>query len=90
MGKYTSGSHGTFNCKDHVTVKTGNQCRYTRNVSTTKGHTKEYGVDSSPKLTHNDWIREQSEDSDIDLIVQLLNSDKLKKYVAREMDSSGI
>ena len=41
--KYTSGSHGTFNCKDHVVVKTRNQCRYTRDVSTTKGQTKEYG-----------------------------------------------
>ena len=47
-------------------------------------------VDSSPKLTHNDWIKEQSEDSDINHIVQLLKSDKLRKYVAREMDSSGI
>ena len=47
-------------------------------------------VDSSPKLTHNDWIKEQSEDSDINLIVQLLKSNKLKKYVAREGDSSGI
>ena len=47
-------------------------------------------VDSSPKLTYNDWIRQQSEDSDINLIVQLFKSDKLKKYVAREMDSSGV
>ena len=47
-------------------------------------------VDSSPKLTHNNWIREQSEDLDINIIVQSLKSDKLKKYVAREMDSSGI
>ena len=47
-------------------------------------------VNSSPKLTYNYWIRQQSEDSDINLIVQLLKSDKLKKYVAREMDSSGI
>ena len=47
-------------------------------------------VDSSPKLAHNDWIREQSEDSDITLIVQLLKSDKLQKYVARETDSSGV
>ena len=47
-------------------------------------------VDSSPKLTHNDWIKEQSEDLDINQIIQLLKSDKLKKYVAREMDSSGI
>ena len=47
-------------------------------------------VDSSPKLTHDDWIKEQSEDSDINLIVQLLKSDKLKKYVAGETDSSVI
>ena len=47
-------------------------------------------VDSSPKLTHDDWVKEQSEDSDINLLIQLLKSDKLKKYVAREMDSSGI
>ena len=32
----------------------------------------------------------QSEDSDINLIVQLLKSDKLKSYVAREVDSSGV
>ena len=36
-------------------------------------------MDSSPKLTPNDWITEQSEDSDINLIVQLLKSNKLKK-----------
>ena len=47
-------------------------------------------VDSSPKLTHSDWMKEQSEDLDINLIVQLLKSEKLKKYVAREMDSSGV
>ena len=46
-------------------------------------------VDSSPKLTPSDWIKGQSEDSDINHIVQLLKSDKLK-YVAREMDLSGI
>ena len=32
-----------FNFKDHVAVKTSNGCRYTRDVSTTKIHTKEYG-----------------------------------------------
>ena len=47
-------------------------------------------VDSSPKLTHSNWVKEQSEDSEINLIIQLLKSDKLKKYVAREMDSSGV
>ena len=47
-------------------------------------------VDSSPKLMHSDWIKEQSKDSDINHTIQLLKSNKLKKYVAREMDSSGV
>ena len=47
-------------------------------------------VDSSTKLTHDDWVKEQSEYSDIGLLIWLLKSNKLKKYVAREMDSSGI
>ena len=47
-------------------------------------------VDSSPKLTNNDWVREKSEVSDINLIVQLLKSNKLKKYVVRGADSLGI
>ena len=46
-------------------------------------------VDSSPKLT-NDWIREQSGDPSINLIIQLLKSNKLKNCVAREVDSSEI
>ena len=54
MGKYMSQLHGTFNCKDQVTVKTGDQCRHTRDVSTTKGHTKGMVVNNSPKLTPND------------------------------------
>ena len=36
-------------------------------------------VNSSPKLTQKEWIKEHSEDSDINHIVQLLKSDKLKK-----------
>ena len=47
-------------------------------------------VDSLPKLTPSDWIKEQSEDSDINLIVQLLKSDKLKKCVAKGVDSSRV
>ena len=47
-------------------------------------------VHSSPTLTQSDWIEEQSEDSDINCMIQLLKSDKLKKYVAREMDLSGV
>ena len=47
-------------------------------------------MDSSPKLTHCEWIKEQSEDLDINQIIQLLKSNKLKKYVPKEMDSSGV
>ena len=50
---------------------------------------KSMTVDSSPKLAHYDWIKEQSKDSEINHIIQLLKSGKLKKYVARKMDSSG-
>ena len=49
---------------------------------------KSLGVHSSPELTNNDWIREQSEDPNISLIIQLLKSEKLKNYVAKEIDSS--
>ena len=47
-------------------------------------------VDNSPKWTHSDWIKEESKDSDINRVIQLLKSNKLKKYVAKEMDSSGV
>ena len=36
-------------------------------------------VNSSSKLTHNNWIKEQSEDSVINLTVQLLKSDKTEE-----------
>ena len=36
-------------------------------------------VDSSPKLTNNDWIKEQSKDPNINLIIQLLKSGKTKR-----------
>ena len=45
-------------------------------------------VDSFPKLTNNDWVREQSEDPSNGPIIPLLKSDKLKNYVGKELDSS--
>ena len=47
-------------------------------------------VDSSPMLTHGDWVKKQHEDSDIGFLVPLLKADKLKKYVVKEMDSTEI
>ena len=47
-------------------------------------------VNSTPKLTHSEWVKEQHEDSDIGSVIQLLKTDKVGKYVAKEMDSSGM
>ena len=51
---------------------------------------KEMLVNSTLKLTQHEWVKEQHEDLDISATIQLLKSDKLGKYVAKEMDSSGI
>ena len=51
---------------------------------------KEMLVNSTPKLTHNEWVKEQHEDLDIGSVIQLLKTDKVGKYVATEMDSSGM
>ena len=47
-------------------------------------------VNSTPRLTHGEWVKEQHEDSDIGSVIQLLKTDKVGKYMAREMDSSGM
>ena len=45
-------------------------------------------VNSTPKSTHKEWVKEQHEDLDIGSVMQLLKTDKVGKYVAKEMDSS--
>ena len=51
---------------------------------------KEMLVNSPPKLTQHEWVKEQHEDVDISTTIQLLKTGKLGKYIAKEMDSSGI
>ena len=51
---------------------------------------KEMLVNSTPKLTQHEWVKEQHEDVDIHATIQLLKTGKLGKYVAKEMDSSGM
>ena len=46
---------------------------------------KEMLVNSTPKLTHNEWVKEQHEDFDVSSVIQLLKTDKVGKYVAKEM-----
>ena len=47
-------------------------------------------VNSTLKLTWDDWIKEQIEDTDMGKVTQLLKTNRLNKYVAQETDSSGI
>ena len=51
---------------------------------------KEMLVNSTPKLTQHEWVKEQHEDVDIGTTIQLLKNDKLGKYVAKEMDFTGM
>ena len=47
-------------------------------------------VDTTLKLAQNDWIKEQMDDMDVGKVTQLLKTNKLNRYVAQEMDSSGM
>ena len=51
---------------------------------------KEMLVNSTPKLTQHEWVKEQCEDVDISATIQLLQTGKFGKYIAKEMDSSGM
>ena len=48
---------------------------------------KSMTIDTMPKLTQQDWVKEQMEDVDIHKIVQLLKSNQLSTYKAQEIDS---
>ena len=47
-------------------------------------------VDSTTKLSKQDWKREQQVDSDIGPIITLINNKALLQYIANEGDSSGV
>ena len=47
-------------------------------------------VNSTPKLTPHEWVKEQHEDVDIGATIMLLKTCRLGKYVAGEMDSLGM
>ena len=52
---------------------------------------KSMTVDTTLKLTQKDWVKEQMDDVDINKIVkQLLKSNQLSIYKAREIDSSAV
>ena len=49
---------------------------------------KSITIDTTLKLTQKDWVKEQTDDVDVNKIVQLWKSNKLSTYMAQEMDSS--
>ena len=63
--------------------------RDTRAVFAVKCSTGGMLVNSTPKLTQSEWVKQQHDDSDIGSVIQLIKTDKVGKYVAKETDSSG-
>ena len=51
---------------------------------------KSMTIDTTPKLTQNDWVKEQMDDVDVSKVIQLLKSNQLSTYMAQEMYSSPI
>ena len=51
---------------------------------------KSMTMDTMPKWTRKDWVKEQMEDMDIHKIVQLLKSNHLSTYKVQEIDSLAI
>ena len=51
---------------------------------------KSITIDTTLKLTQKDWVKEQMDDVDLNKIVQLLKFNKLRTYMAQEMDSSSM
>ena len=60
---------------------------YTKHIPDMQNVLYTYHATAS-KITNNDSIREQSEDPSISLIIQLLKAEKLKGYIAEELESS--
>ena len=51
---------------------------------------KSMTVDTTLKLSQNDWVKEHMDGVDVYKIVQLLKANKLGTYIAQEMDLSAI
>ena len=89
-GKYTSRSYGTFDCETMLQSKLESETSLPNECPPVKSLLKSMIVDSTLKLTGDDWIKEQIADTDIGKVTQLLKTNRLNKYVAQETDSSGI
>ena len=88
MGKYSSKSLGTFDCKYDATIKLETETGIPEDYSQLNVVQKGMLVNSTPKLTHSEWVKEQHEDADIGSVIQLLKTDKGGKYMVKETNSS--
>ena len=79
-----------------VIVKTMLQSKLESEISLPKEYLpvnvllKSMTVDTTLKLTQNDWVKEQMDDVDVGKMIQLLKSNRLSTYRAQEIDSSSM
>ena len=74
LGKFTEGGGRTTDCQDNVTIKNETKVNIPEEYFAGRVLFKNMAVDTMPKLTPKDWVKEQMEDMDIHKIVKLLKS----------------
>ena len=82
MGKYTSGSMEPLIVKTMLQSKLESETSLPNECLPVNLLLKSMIVDSTLKLTQNDWIKEQMDDMDVGNVTQLMKTNKLNKYVA--------
>ena len=59
----------------------------TLGINSNNVHCSNIQVNSTPKLTQEDWIKEQSNDEDIGPVIELVQQGKHLQYTCKEGDS---
>ena len=59
-------------------------------INSNNVHCSNMQVNSTPKLTQEGWIKEQSNDEDIGSVIELVRQGKHLQYTCKEGDSSGM
>ena len=84
MGEYTIRTYRTFDCKDNVAIKT--ETSLPNEYLPVNLLLKSMTVDTTLKLTQEDWVKKQMDDMDVGKVTQLLKTNKLSTYMAQETD----
>ena len=59
-------------------------------INSNKVHCSNMQVNNTPKLTQEDWVKEQCNDEDIGPVAELVQQGKHLQYICKEGDSSGM